>query len=77
MNTTTPKTTAPGPTPSKQTIGPGPNGDPAPDLEIAIRLLVEATGCSRSTAAKLVDAIARYTVRKSQACLPWGWASVS
>jgi hypothetical protein len=60
-----------------ETIGPGPNGDPARDLEIATRLLTQVAGCSPSTAAELVDAIARYTIRKSQSTLPYGWRTPS
>lgn len=54
-------------------LGPGPNGDPAPDLELAVSLLVEATGFSRLKAVEFVDAIARYTLRKSESTLPAGW----
>lgn len=43
------------------------------DLEITVRLLIEATGCDEKTAEDLVDSIARYVVRKSQGCLPAGW----
>lgn len=43
------------------------------DLEIAARLLIEATGCDENLASDLIDSIARYAVRKAQGCLPAGW----